>query len=104
MEGTIRVTPQQLTTASQDFSSKGTLIGTLTSDMTTKVTSLSSVWEGEAATAYVQKFKGLEDDIQKLIRMVQEHATDLEQMAGEYSRAESEIQSEIGSLSSDVIN
>ena len=30
------------------------------------------------------KFKGLEDDIQRIVRMVQEHASDLEEMASVY--------------------
>ena len=47
--------------------------------------SLSSAWEGEAATAYINKFKSLETDIQTLIRMINEHVSDLNQMAEAYA-------------------
>lgn len=104
MQGTIRVTPQQLISTSQEFSSKGSQVSNLTNEMTSKVNALSSVWEGEAATAYTNKFKGLEDDIQKLVRMIKEHSDDLQQMATEYQQANSTIMDEISSLKSDVIN
>ncbi len=103
MDGILRVTPEQLSATAGEFSSKASVIGNLTSEMTSKVTGLSSVWEGSAATAYINKFKGLEDDIQKMIRMVQEHAKDLEDMAANYNAAENEAESVIENLSSDVI-
>lgn len=103
MEGNILVTPEELIATAGEFSTQGTTIANLTSEMTNKVTSLSSAWEGDAATAYINKFKGLEDDIQKMIRMVNEHVRDLQDMAAAYQQAESANIEEIGSLSSDVI-
>lgn len=103
MEGILKVTPQELISTASEFSGKGTVISNLTTEMTNKVTGLASVWEGDAATAYVTKFNGLEDDIQMMIRMVQEHAADLETMAENYTAAENQNLSDFESLSSDVI-
>lgn len=64
---------------------------------------LQGMWEGEAATAYITKFRGLEDDIQKMIRMIQEHSSDLQEMAQIYSEADMANAEEANSLSSDVI-
>lgn len=104
MEGTLRVTPQQLTATATEFKANGSEITQLTSNMTELVNGLSSFWNGEAAEAFKAKYRGLEDDIQKLIKMVDEHAQDLIDMAQKYTDAESTSQSDlINNLSSDVI-
>lgn len=103
MKGSLKVSPEQLISASGDFSSKASNIRTLTNEMTSKVTSLTSTWEGEAATAYTAKFNGLKDDIEKIVAMVQEHAKDLNEMAESYRSAESKNTADFESLSADVI-
>lgn len=103
MEGTLKVTPEELIAAAAEFRTEGGSITTLTTEMTNLVQGLSSVWEGEAAMTYINQFRGLEDDIQKLTKMVQEHADDLESMAEAYRSTEQSLMEENGSLSSDVI-
>ena len=103
MEGILKVTPEQLESASGEFAAKATTVGNLTSEMTQLVEGLSSIWEGEAATAYTSKFRQLDDDIQRMIRMVQEHSNDLNEMARVYREAENVNQDEIASLAGDVI-
>lgn len=103
MEGILKVNSEQLAQTASEFGSKAGVVGNLTSEMTNLVTSLASSWEGDAATSYVSKFKGLDNDIQMLIRMVQEHSKDLEEMARAYAQAESQNMDEISSLSSDII-
>lgn len=103
MEGNIKVSPQLLTSTASEFSSQGAAISNLTSEMMNLITGLSAVWEGDAASAYITKFRGLEDDIQKMVRMVQEHSTDLEEMARIYTDADTQNMEEANGLSSDVI-
>ena len=103
MEGIIKVNSEQLAQTAAEFGNKAGVVGNLTSEMTDMVTSLASSWEGEASNAYVTKFRGLDNDIQMLIKMVQEHSTDLEEMARLYQEAENQNMEEISSLSSDVI-
>lgn len=103
MEGILKVNSDQLAQTASEFGNKAGTVGNLTSEMTNMVTGLASAWEGEASSAYIAKFKGLEDDIQMVIRMVQEHSTDLEEMARAYAEAENQNMEEISSLSSDVI-
>ena len=104
MEGILKVTPEKLTSASGEFAAKGTQVGNLTGEMMNLVMSLGSAWEGEAATAYMQKFKGLEDDIRRMVGMIQEHSRDLSEMAQIYAQAEHTNLEEIGTLASDVIS
>jgi len=103
MNGILRVTPNELITIANEFSAKGSAISALTAEMTNQVVNMSSIWEGDAATAFIAKFRGLDDDIQLMNRMIQEHVTDLQEMANTYSQAEAANLSEIESLSSDVI-
>ena len=103
MEGIIKVSPQLLTSTASEFGNQGTIINNLTTEMMNLITGLSSTWEGDAATAYITKFRGLEDDIQKMIRMVQEHSQDLQEMAQIYAEADMANAEEANSLSADVI-
>jgi WXG100 family type VII secretion target len=73
--------------------------------MTNIVNQLSDrVWSGEAADAYKRKFGKLQDDINKMVKMINEHVTDLNQMAAEYERAENTNKNMINSLKEDVIS
>ena len=103
MEGIIKVSPQLLSSTASEFSTQGSTISNLTEEMMNLITGMSSTWEGEAATAYITKFRGLEDDIQKMTRMVQEHSQDLQEMAQIYADADMANAEEANSLSSDVI-
>ena len=44
MEGILKVSPEQLTSAASEFSAYGTTVRNITSEMTSIVTSLSSAW------------------------------------------------------------
>ena len=103
MTGTLRVTPEKLISTSNEFKAAANEVRTLTADMTSTVNSLSSIWQGDAANAYRNKFNGLQDDIARLISMINEHVTDLNEMANIYKQAENADLNDISSLSSDVI-
>lgn len=103
MEGMIKVSPEVLNRTASDFSSQGSKLNNTTNQMMELVQSLSSSWQGEASNAYLTKFKALEDDMQKMFRMVQEHSRDLQEMAENYSLAEQQNEEEAADLSADVI-
>lgn len=92
MEGTLKVTPEKLISAATEFSTCGQAVSANTQQMTTLVTGMSSVWTGEAATAYANKFNELQDDINRFNKMIQEHVTDLQEMARVYQQAETTAQ------------
>ena len=104
MTGTINVSTEKLLSTSSEFSTQGNTISSLTSEMLNLVGSLSSAWEGEAATAYMTKFRSLETDIQTLNRMIQEHVNDLQQMANIYNEAEQSNADTAASLASGIIS
>ena len=104
MLGTLKVEPDKLKSTAASFQATGNQIKSLTDQMTSVVEGLSAnVWTGEAAATYIKKFQGLQDDIAKMIRMVNEHVTDLNEMASQYEQAEAEVIAKVNNLSSDVI-
>ena len=103
MDGLLRVVPEELVAASNEFSTKAGTVGNLTSEMMNLVVSLSGGCEGEGSTAYIGKFKNLEEDIQKIVRMIQEHSSDLNEMANRYKGGEAEVVELAQSLPGDVI-
>lgn len=103
MTGTVRVTPEKLISTAQSFSSTAGRIQNLTANMLSTVESLNSTYAGEAATAYYNKARSLQGSINKMVRMINEHSTDLQAMAQEYQNAEKTAQETAAALQTDVI-
>ena len=92
MPDIIKVSTSKLTSTANSFQATGNQIKSITTQMTTLVNSLNgSVWSDEAASAYKKKFGQLQDDINRMIKMVNEHVTDLNEMAREYENAAATI-------------
>lgn len=104
MEGILKVTPERLISTADEFQTTGGQVRNLTQEMISMVDSLKSSWEGEAATAYSTKFHQLEDDMEKMHRMIEEHVKDLKEMAKQYQVAESANIETSGGLAGDVIS
>lgn len=104
MTGTIKVSPDKLTQTAEEFRTEGSRMNSLVSQMINMVGSMNSTWEGEAATAYTNKFRSLENDLQVLNRMIQEHVNDLTQMANLYRTTEQDNASDASALSSGIIS
>lgn len=98
MQGTLQVTPEKLISASSEFSNSSSQLKNTTTQMAAIVDGLSSVWTGEAATSYKSKFHELDDDVQMLHKRIQEHTTDLADMARVFQEAERKAQEAAGSL------
>ena len=104
MEGQLLVTPDMLINTSSEFSGISSQVQGITDNMMTKVQSLSSQWQGEASTAYLNKFQQLSDDITKMNGMIKEHVKDLNEMAENYMKAENENIQTAQALAGDVIS
>lgn len=101
--GMIKVTPEKLIQTANEFSASGKTISSLTKEMMNIVNGLKSVWQGSAASAYAGKFNSLSDDIEKINRIVEEHVSDLTEMARTYQAAEDASTQESEKLLSEVI-
>jgi len=103
MTGNLRVTPEKMISTSSQFQQSDTTVNNLTRSMMDIVGQLSSTWAGEAATEYYNKLKGLDPDMQKLHKMIQEHTTDLQDMAKAYQEAEKANQQTASALKTNEI-
>ena len=103
MEGQIKVTAQELLNASSDFEARNSSVN-ITAQMLSLARNLSSQWEGEAATAYINKFNELEDDMQLISKKITEHVTDLQEMASIYENAEKLAQESGSGLNAQLIS
>lgn len=103
MEGQILVTPEQLTSTANEFNSIMVQVQGIATSMTDQVNGMSSKWQGDAATAYINKFNQLNDDIAKLASMISEHVKDLNEMASRYSSTEQANEELANSLAGDII-
>ena len=88
ISGNLRVTPEKMISVSSQFQQSDNTVNNLTKSMMDIVNQLNSTWAGEAATGYYNKLKGLDGDMQKLHKMIQEHTADLQEMAKQYQEAE----------------
>ena len=104
MTGTLKVDTKSLTKAANSFKTTGSQIQKLTQNMMDTVNKLTgNVWSGDAAKAYTTQFKGLQDDMQRMHRMINEHVSDLTAMAKEYEQSEQKNQHLAKALAKDVI-
>ncbi len=103
MHGVLTVEPNQLENAADDFSLIMGQIANVTSEMMSQVSGLNAKWQGEASSAYLNKFNQLEDDINRIKAMIQEHVNDLKQMAQVYEQTESINEGAVQALSGDVL-
>lgn len=88
MEGILKVSPEELQTVAKEFGERGNKIALLMNDMISTVESINGYWQGEAALTYINKFKGLQDDINKMNGIIQNHVEDLNDMAQGYKQTE----------------
>lgn len=105
MTGTLKVEPARLKSTANSFQSTGAHIKRMTQSMTDIINKLSGrVWSGEAAEAYKRKFGQLQDDINRMVKMIDEHVNDLKLMADVYEQAENANKDLVNSLKDDVIS
>ncbi len=84
----IMVSGAQLTSLASQFSSSASTVRSNTNNMLTIVSSMYSVWKGNAANTYKRKFDSLRDDMERMYKMWTEHCEDLKQIAKNYETAE----------------
>ena len=104
MEGIIKVTPETLSQTAGDFGTKAGTIQTITGEMMNLINGLSSTWGGDASQAYLTKFRGLQSDMDRMFRMVDEHSKDLQAMATAYSNAKTANANATQGLQNNIIS
>lgn len=99
----LNVNAQDLINTAEAFRTSGNHVNELTNNMMNTVNGMNNAWRGDAANAYMGRFNQLEDDMQRLFSMINEHVNDLEEMASNYTESEMSNEEYIETLSTDVI-
>ena len=99
----LKVTPQELISASVEFSNHNSKMYSLLNQMIQTVNAMKGAWVGDASNAYITKLAGLQDDITRLNKLIQDHVQDLADIAQTYMQAEQQNQDQASGLPSDVI-
>lgn len=103
MEGRLLVDPKDLKNTASVFSNRAKTAKTLTDNMMSTVNSLKGAYEGDAANAYYKTFSSLQEDMNQIQRKIQEHVTDLNDMASNYESTENTATQANAALKSDYI-
>lgn len=106
MADLINVTPEKLKSTAVSFQQTGQNVKRTTSDMLQLVRGISSsIWSGEASSSFINKFSGLEADINKMCKMIEEEeAQHLTSIAQEYILAEEQNKQVAATLKNNVIS
>lgn len=106
MTDLINVTPEKLKSTAVSFQQTGQNVKRTTSDMLQLVRGISSssIWSGEASSSFINKFSGLEADINKMCKMIEEEAQHLTSIAQEYILAEEQNKQVAATLKNNVIS
>lgn len=104
MNAVLKVTPEKLLEAAEQFAGAESNIRGITGEMNAIIDGFKSIWQGEAANAYSNKFNELSDDIERMLSMIKEHSQDLTQMANEYTAAEEESTQQASNLATEAIS
>lgn len=88
MQGELLVTPQVLKSTSSSFGQSNRTVNSTMDSMMRQVNSLRSAFEGDAASAYIQQFSRLQQDMCQMKRKIDEHVKDLQEMAANYEKSE----------------
>lgn len=104
MTGTLKVTPEKLESTATEFGSQESKIVNLTSQMMSIVQGMTSIWSGEAQQSYLTRFNALDEDMNQIKNKIEEHVTDLKEMASIYRTAETTNTENVSALATDFIS
>lgn len=99
MNATLKVTPEIAKSKSMEMQAKGQEIKNLTAQITQIIDSITGrIWSGEAAAAYLNSFHTLQVEVDQLVKMVNDNASHLNQIAVAYESTESSAVQKTSSL------
>ena len=89
MATTLRVTPEVAKAKAAELQAKSQEINNITTQIKAIVDTFSGrVWSGEADTTFVNNYNSLHSEVDQLVKMINDNATNLNQIAANYGTAE----------------
>ena len=91
-----------LRSEAKKFTQHATDLHNKTSEMLTLIEETNSIWKGVTRERYAKQFNGLSLAMDKLYKICNEYGTDLESIATEYDKAETDNSATASKLKADV--
>ena len=102
-EVSFTVTPEILQQKSQQIGAEVTKLRSLFASVQQAVEGTNAFWQGEAGDAHRNAYNSREEDFSMMLARLQEHVTDLNQIAGNYIQFEKQILEMEEALPDDVM-
>ena len=102
-EFVLKVKPEDLEAKAKTISDSIKNIETAFKKIQTEVNGTKSYWKGQASGKHYKMFDDNKDEIQKVIKRLKEHPTDLLEMAGIYKQVEKANVNLARTLDADII-
>ena len=99
----LKVSPQELKSKSGEIEKQIAYVEPNLNSINDVIKSTKSYWEGEAGDQYRKFLKDNDSEIQKILKRMKEHPTDLQKMAGVYDEAERKARQLAEGLSDQII-
>ena len=87
----IKVNSSVMKEKASNFKNVAKSVEQFTNDMMSEIDSLKQAWEGEAAEALVNKFKGLRKNFEDICKTINQYGGFLTQAAENYDKVEESI-------------
>ena len=87
----IQVNSSVMKEKASNFKNVAKSVEQFTNDMMSEIDSLKQAWEGEAAEALVNKFKGLRKNFEDICKTINQYGDFLTQAAENYDKVEESI-------------
>lgn len=87
----IKVNSSVMKEKASNFKNVAKSVEQFTNDMMSEIDSLKQAWEGEAAEALVNKFKGLQKNFEEICKTIEQYGDFLNQAADSYDKVEENI-------------
>lgn len=83
MSGQIRISPETMRQRASQYRNEAQTVSQVISNMDNLLSNLQSEWEGEASTAYAQRYAELKPSFQNMQQLIEEIAQALDKTASE---------------------
>ncbi|MFJ7978420.1 WXG100 family type VII secretion target [Peribacillus sp. NPDC096379] len=95
MSGIIRVTPAELDSMSNRYTSESNQVGDQITRLNTMIGELESVWEGEASRAFSEQYDALKPSFVQMQNLLEDISRQLKSTARALADADNQIASQI---------
>ncbi|SFL17540.1 WXG100 family type VII secretion target [Lachnospiraceae bacterium KH1T2] len=100
----LKVAPERVRSTAEQFNEQANQVKNLANTISQIISAMSSIWQGEAASAYTNKIKSMNENLTVICTKITKHGTHLQEIAAEYQSAERANTEASSALSSSLIS